>query len=106
MVLKSFGPSLGLIAMLGACTTQATSVPTATTPAAGAETEADCGASRLATHVGSKATPELIATIQASRNEAPLRVIKPGMAVTMDYRSERLNIEVDENEVIKRFYCS
>ncbi|MFC3214303.1 I78 family peptidase inhibitor [Novosphingobium panipatense] len=104
MVLKSIGPSVFLVASLAACSTQADSPPATLPPAAGSE--ADCGAGRFANYVGSKATPELIATVQASRSNAPLRVIKPGMAVTMDFRGDRLNIEVDESETIKRFYCS
>ena len=33
------------------------------------------------------------------------RVIMPGMAVTMDFREDRLNIETDDKGVITRIYC-
>lgn len=33
-----------------------------------------------------------------------LRVIKPGQMVTMDYSDQRANVEIDENELIKRIY--
>lgn len=33
-----------------------------------------------------------------------LRVIEPGMAVTMDYSEDRINIEIDENRKIVRFF--
>ncbi len=35
----------------------------------------------------------------------PVRVILPGMAVTMDYSPARLNLEVDERGHIFRFHC-
>lgn len=34
-----------------------------------------------------------------------LRVIRPGMAVTQDYRAERLNIALDAAGYIVRVYC-
>jgi hypothetical protein len=29
----------------------------------------------------------------------------PGMAVTMDYREERLNVLIDGNAAVERVYC-
>jgi len=34
-----------------------------------------------------------------------VRVIRPGMAVTMDYVPERLNIDIDAAEVISGVRC-
>ena len=34
-----------------------------------------------------------------------VRVIKPGQAVTMDYRGDRLNVEVDAHNAIVRITC-
>ena len=34
-----------------------------------------------------------------------VRVIRPGDAVTMDYRQDRLNIELDADGKIVRFNC-
>lgn len=34
-----------------------------------------------------------------------LRVIRPGDAVTKDYRTDRLNITLDGDEVITRIWC-
>lgn len=35
----------------------------------------------------------------------PTRILRPGMAVTMDYSPTRLNIEVDTAERIVRVQC-
>lgn len=34
------------------------------------------------------------------------RVLKPGMALTQDYRPDRLNISIDEDGLIDRVWCS
>lgn len=36
----------------------------------------------------------------------PVRIVKPGMAVTMDYSAERLTVETDENGLILRYACT
>jgi hypothetical protein len=33
------------------------------------------------------------------------RVLRPGMMTTMIYLPERMNIAVDENDIIERVYC-
>lgn len=35
----------------------------------------------------------------------PFRIIKPGMAVTMDYAPERMNIHLDKNNLIESVTC-
>ena len=60
----------------------------------------DCGAADLQYLMGQKA--RVLTTMRFSQ---PLRVLKPGMAVTMDYREDRLNIEIDEAGTIFRVAC-
>lgn len=36
---------------------------------------------------------------------ATIRVIRPGDNVTMDYRTDRLNVELGENDIVTRIYC-
>lgn len=59
-----------------------------------------CGASGLQGLVGQ---PESV--LQTMRFSQPLRIIRPGMAVTMDYAPNRLNIELDEFGTISRLRC-
>ena len=59
-----------------------------------------CGASGLQGLVGQ---PESV--LQTMRFSQPLRIIRPGMAVTMDYSPNRLNIELDAAGTIIRVHC-
>lgn len=66
-----------------------------------------CGAAGWAAQlVGGTATDALTALLPlSSSNPAGVRVIFPGTAVTMDYRPERLNVEIDEADIVARVYC-
>jgi hypothetical protein len=59
-----------------------------------------CGASGLQDLVGQ---PKSV--LAAMTFPAPTRVIEPGMAVTLDFRADRLNIETNAAELIARVYC-
>ncbi|MYL98037.1 hypothetical protein GR702_09660 [Novosphingobium sp. FGD1] len=99
---KSFVASSLLAMALGACTG---AQPEASLPAPPME-EPACGADQLGSYLGRKATDEVIAAIQAWRGKSPVRVLKPGSVMTMDYRPDRLNIEVDAQGTITRFRCT
>lgn len=43
--------------------------------------------------------------IQAGENVATIRVIRPDDAVTQDFRTDRLNVELDAEDNISRIYC-
>ncbi|WP_284326788.1 I78 family peptidase inhibitor [Cypionkella aquatica] len=62
--------------------------------------EAACGADQLQTLVGQSAK-----VLETMRFGQTVRIIRPGMAVTMDYAAERLNINIDAAEVITRVNC-
>ena len=62
--------------------------------------ETACGAADLQDLVGRDA-----AVLQTMRFGQTLRIIRPGMAVTMDYLPERLNIEIDGAETIVAVRC-
>jgi hypothetical protein len=60
----------------------------------------DCGAAALQGLVGQSA-----GVLEGMRFGQPVRIIRPGMVVTMDYSESRLNIEIDGAEVIVRVKC-
>lgn len=80
---------------LAACTMETTPVTPPPMPPENA-----CGAADLQTLVGQPAS-----VLDTMRFAQPVRVIRPGMAVTMDYRADRLNIEIDKAERIIRVTC-
>ena len=59
-----------------------------------------CGANGLQDLVGQSAKK-----LEVMRFAKPVRIIRPGMAVTMDYSAERLNIEINEAKIISRVSC-
>lgn len=59
-----------------------------------------CGADELQDLVGQSAT-----RLETIRFGVITRIIRPGMAVTMDYSPNRLNIYIDELEVITAVRC-
>jgi len=59
-----------------------------------------CGASELATYVGQGAS-----ILDTARFANPVRVIRPGEAVTMDFNPQRLNFELDALGEIVRIRC-
>jgi len=99
----------GLMASaLAACSSTGTDKMAEATPPAEAppSMEPSCGAEKYASYVGQPASDEVIAAITQSRGDKPMRVVKPGMAVTMDYRPDRLNVQVGEDGKIKGFNCT
>lgn len=43
--------------------------------------------------------------VSAGEGVATVRVIRPGEPVTMDYRANRLNVELDDGDGIVRIFC-
>ncbi len=46
-----------------------------------------------------------LSTLDQTQLPEPKRIIGPGTAVTMDYRSDRLNVQHDANGIITRIFC-
>lgn len=64
-----------------------------------------CGASKARAFVGRKATSAVRAEVARVTGAKAIRWIKPGMAVTMDYREDRLNVELSARETIRALRC-
>lgn len=65
----------------------------------------ECGQSLVQTFVGLRANDTLRQEIATRSGARSIRWISPGMAVTMDYRADRLNAELDEDGAIVRLTC-
>ncbi|MCP5037794.1 MAG: hypothetical protein GY945_09375 [Rhodobacteraceae bacterium] len=60
----------------------------------------ECEAGAFQELVGQANAPGILTPIAA-----PVRVIRPGQAVTLDYRPDRTNIELDTLGFITRIWC-
>ncbi|SIT85857.1 Peptidase inhibitor I78 family protein [Yoonia rosea] len=64
------------------------------------QSEDTCGASEFAHLIGQQAT-----ALERTLLLGPVRVIRPGDAVTMDFRTDRVNFRIGEDETIQRIDC-
>lgn len=108
--------ALALAALLGGCAAQtgtlsAPSSPDVSAPpppsvAGGAQqNEGTCQAGALASAVGETLSDERAQALRADSGARDVRVLAPDSMATMDYREDRLNIEVDEQGRITGLRC-
>ncbi len=64
------------------------------------QTEDTCNAGNYANLVGQDAT-----ALEKTLLLGPVRVIRPGGAVTMDFLPERINFAINQSGKISRIYC-
>ena len=89
--------TLPALALLAACTT---SPAPATAPAMNG-----CDADAARSQIGRGADADTVEAARKAAGAALVRIIKPGQQVTMDFRGERLNVTVDDDNRILRFTC-
>lgn len=97
-----FTPAIATIAALPLVACMQPPVENMPGPGPGAGRQ--CNASGLEI-VGRAATPQLTRQAMRRSGSRTVRVIRPGMAVTMDYRTDRLNIEVNERNIVTVARC-
>lgn len=64
-----------------------------------------CTSEGLDSLIGKTQSAEIAAEAKRLSGARTLRWIAPGMAVTMDYRTDRLNLDVDASGKITRAHC-
>lgn len=64
-----------------------------------------CHADKGQWAIGKLADEALVARVKADTTSTRVRVIKPDMAVTMDYREDRLNLEVSADNIVTTVRC-
>ena len=93
------------ISVLAACTSQPTvdgDDASATPPADMAQS---CNADAARGAIGKAATPEVVEQARRAAGAGIARVLKPGQVVTMEYRGDRLNVDVDDHNVVTDLRC-
>ena len=87
---------------LAACSTMGSDAgPAPATPPSAAE----CSADGAQSFIGQTASAETGAALLAATGARTLRWVAPGMAVTMDFRADRLTVSYDAAYKIDRVSC-
>jgi hypothetical protein len=77
-----------------------------TTPPAAPPAMADsCNADAAKGVVGQKASEDIVEQARVASGAKTTRVIRPNQAVTMDYRGDRLNVNLAADDVIASVTC-
>ncbi|MCF7751125.1 hypothetical protein KQ945_10240 [Bacillus subtilis subsp. subtilis] len=98
--------ALGCALPLAACSQPPkTTAPTSEPMAAGDDSAARCNADALNGLVGQTASEAVVKKAVQDSGARHARVLKPGMAMTMDFREDRLSLEVDAQNKIVRANC-
>ena len=74
-------------------------------PQSGARASGSCDAAGAQSLIGQAATSRLASDALSRTGAKTVRWIRPGQAVTMDFREDRLNIELDAGNRIVRISC-
>lgn len=100
--LASLGTLLA-VAMLAGCSTPSTE--SAKDPVVTDTGHSRCDSEAAQFTIGKKASPELLEQARTRAGAQNARILKPDDMVTMEYRSDRLNLNTDDNLVITRVNC-
>ena len=95
---------IGLTAFALAGCTATVSDPGQAVPQAGAIQPLACDLSRAEGFIG-KPGDAVAEDARAAAGATSVRVIRPGQAVTDDYRVDRLNLETDDAGIVVRVRC-
>jgi hypothetical protein len=98
--------SLGALmaaALLAGCST--TSSESQKEPVATETGHVRCEASAAEFALGKKASPELLEQARKKAGAQNARFLKPNDMITLEYRSDRLNLNTDQNLVVTRVNC-
>jgi hypothetical protein len=90
-----------LLSLAGAGLAACASVPEPPAAAPGAA----CTVTPLADLIGAEGNVALATDAMARSGARIMRWTRPGMAVTMDYRADRLTITLDDEGRVQRFDC-
>lgn len=64
-----------------------------------------CDASSLQSQIGQKATQSVLEDLRTRSAATTARILRPGQLVTMEYNDTRLNLIVDDKDVMTAIRC-
>ncbi|WPN56161.1 I78 family peptidase inhibitor [Pseudomonas sp. P9_31] len=100
--LASLGTLLAATLLAGCSSTSTESVKD---PVAADTGHSRCEAKAAEFTLGKKASPELLEQARTRAGAQNARFLKPDDMVTLEYRSDRLNLNTDNNLVVTRVNC-
>jgi hypothetical protein len=74
-------------------------------PAGGPPPGGMCNAAGAKSAIGRAPTPDVVERARVDSGSATVRVIRPGDVVTMDFRGDRLNLDVNDRDAITGARC-
>jgi hypothetical protein len=74
-------------------------------PSAQASARKTCDAAALQSQIGQKATQSVLEDLRTRSGAATARILRPGQLVTMEYNDTRLNLIVDDKDVMTAIRC-
>ncbi|AZC49783.1 MULTISPECIES: I78 family peptidase inhibitor [Pseudomonas] len=98
--LASFGTLLAAVVLAGCSTSSADKDPVATESG-----HSRCEAKAAEFAIGKKASPELLEQARTRAGAQNARILKPNDMITLEYRSDRLNLNTDTKLVVTRVNC-
>jgi hypothetical protein len=97
---------LAVLALAGCSTDSADKTPaTETAPAPVVASDGRCDSDLAKFAVGQTASSALLQQAQQRSGAQTARILRPGDIMTLEYRSERLNLNVDAQGVVSRVNC-
>lgn len=101
---RAYLATLAVAAVLAGCSTGGNADGGAA-PAAPVGNDGRCEASGADFAMGKQASAELLEQARKASGSQMARILKPHDVVTLEYRSERLNLNVDEQGRVTRVNC-
>ncbi|TBU89760.1 I78 family peptidase inhibitor [Phytopseudomonas dryadis] len=102
MAFKHLIGGMTLLAVLVGCSSNDTAPTEAAPPA---HSDGTCSADRVQGLLGKVATADTVEQARLQSGARTARVLSPGDMVTLEYDSQRLNIDITEAEIIERIAC-
>jgi len=88
-----------------AATTEATASTTAPPPTDTTNSAVSCNAEAARSLVGQAATGAAIEQARSAAAADSVRTLKPGQVTTMEFNGNRLNVDVDTNNIVTNVRC-
>lgn len=79
---------------------QSRETPPPTTPQPG-----DCDAAKAQSAVGERASDEVLERARVAAQAKSARFLRPNQPITMEYSSSRLNLELNERDIVRGVRC-